>query len=33
MREWGTDAVLIGEALVTSQDIPSRIRELFDDHD
>jgi|WetSurMetagenome_2_1015567.scaffolds.fasta_scaffold163912_2 indole-3-glycerol phosphate synthase len=33
MREWGADAVLIGEALVTSPDIPARIKELFDDQD
>jgi indole-3-glycerol phosphate synthase len=33
MREWGADAVLIGEALVTSPDIPARIKELFGDQD
>jgi indole-3-glycerol phosphate synthase len=30
MREWGTHAVLVGEALVTAEDIPARIKELFD---
>ncbi len=29
MRAAGVDAVLIGEALTTSSDIPARIRELF----
>jgi indole-3-glycerol phosphate synthase len=30
LRQWGVDAVLIGEALVTADDIPARIKELFD---
>lgn len=29
MREWGVDAVLVGEALVTAGDIAARIKELF----
>ncbi len=29
MREWGVDAVLIGETLVTAGDIAARIKELF----
>ncbi len=29
LREWGIDAVLIGEALVTADDIPAKIKELF----
>jgi len=30
LREWGVNAVLIGEALVTATDIPAKIKELFD---
>jgi indole-3-glycerol phosphate synthase len=30
LREWGVDAVLVGEALVTADDVKSRIKELFD---
>ena len=30
LREWGINAVLIGEALVTADDINTRIKELFD---
>jgi len=29
LREWGVNAVLIGEALVTAGDIPTKIRELI----
>ena len=29
LREWGIDAVLIGEALVTADDIATKIKELF----
>jgi indole-3-glycerol phosphate synthase len=29
LREWEIDAVLIGEALVTAEDIPAKIKELF----
>jgi indole-3-glycerol phosphate synthase len=29
LRAWGVDAVLIGEALVTASDIPSKIKELL----
>jgi indole-3-glycerol phosphate synthase len=29
LRDWGVDAVLIGEALVTSKEIPARIKELM----
>lgn len=29
LRKWGVDAVLIGEALVTADDIAATIRELF----
>ena len=28
MREWGVDAVLVGEALVTASDVAGRVREL-----
>lgn len=28
VTEWGADAVLIGEALMTSGDVPTRVREL-----
>ncbi len=28
MKEWGISAILVGETLVTAEDIPSRIREL-----
>jgi indole-3-glycerol phosphate synthase len=28
VREWGVDAVLVGEALVTAADVASRVREL-----
>jgi indole-3-glycerol phosphate synthase len=30
LREWGVNAVLIGEALVTATDIPAKIKELLD---
>ena len=30
LREWGIDAVLVGEALVTASDVTARIKELFD---
>jgi indole-3-glycerol phosphate synthase len=30
LREWGVNAVLMGEALVTATDIPAKIKELFD---
>ncbi|MCJ7426417.1 MAG: indole-3-glycerol phosphate synthase TrpC [Dehalococcoidales bacterium] len=29
LKDWGVDAVLIGEALVTASDIPARIKELL----
>ena len=29
LREWGIDAVLIGEALVTADDVAAKIKELF----
>ena len=29
VRQWGVDAVLIGESLMASQDIAARMRELF----
>jgi indole-3-glycerol phosphate synthase len=29
LEEWGVDAVLIGEALVTAQNIPKKIKELM----
>ena len=29
LRDWGVDAVLIGEALVTADDIPAKIKELL----
>jgi indole-3-glycerol phosphate synthase len=29
LKDWGVDAVLIGEALVTAGDIPARIKELL----
>ena len=29
LREWGVDGVLIGEALVTADDIAVKIKELF----
>ena len=29
LRDWGIDAVLIGEALVTAKDIPAKIKELM----
>jgi indole-3-glycerol phosphate synthase len=29
LKAWGVDAVLIGEALVTADDIPARIKELL----
>lgn len=29
LKDWGIDAVLIGEALVTADDIPARIKELL----
>ncbi len=29
LKSWGVDAVLIGEALVTAEDIPARIKELL----
>lgn len=29
VKEWGVNAVLVGEALVTADDIPARIRELI----
>lgn len=28
MKEWGISAILVGETLVTAEDIPARIREL-----
>jgi indole-3-glycerol phosphate synthase len=28
VREWGVDAVLVGEALVTAPDVAGRVREL-----
>jgi indole-3-glycerol phosphate synthase len=30
LREWGVDAVLIGEALATAGDVTAKIKELFD---
>lgn len=30
LKQWGVNAVLIGEALVTTDDIPTKIKELFD---
>jgi len=29
MKEWGVSAVLVGEALVTADDVPTKIRELI----
>ena len=29
LREWGVDAVLVGEALVTADDVTAKIKELF----
>jgi indole-3-glycerol phosphate synthase len=29
LKAWGVDAILVGEALVTASDIPSRIKELM----
>jgi indole-3-glycerol phosphate synthase len=29
LKEWGVNAVLVGEALVTADDIPARIKELI----
>jgi indole-3-glycerol phosphate synthase len=29
LKAWGVDAILVGEALVTAQDIPARIKELL----
>jgi indole-3-glycerol phosphate synthase len=29
LRGWGIDAVLIGEALVTAEDVKTKIKELF----
>ena len=29
LRVWGVDAVLIGEALVTADDVPTKIKELL----
>lgn len=29
LKEWGVNAVLVGEALVTADDIPSKMRELI----
>jgi indole-3-glycerol phosphate synthase len=29
LREWGVDAILVGETLVTASDIPARIKELL----
>jgi indole-3-glycerol phosphate synthase len=29
LKDWGVDAVLIGEALVTASDIPTKIKELL----
>jgi indole-3-glycerol phosphate synthase len=29
LKDWGVDAVLIGEALVTAKDVPARIKELL----
>lgn len=29
LEEWGVDAVLVGEALVTAGDIPARVKELL----
>jgi indole-3-glycerol phosphate synthase len=29
LKEWGVNAVLVGEALVTAEDIPAKIKELF----
>jgi indole-3-glycerol phosphate synthase len=29
LQDWGVNAILVGEALVTSQDIPARIKELM----
>jgi indole-3-glycerol phosphate synthase len=29
LRDWGVDAVLIGEALVTAKNIPNKIKELM----
>ena len=31
LKEWGIDAVLIGEVLVTADDITTKIKELFSD--
>jgi indole-3-glycerol phosphate synthase len=33
LREWGVDAVLIGEALVKAKDVAAKIRELMGDKD
>ena len=29
LKAWGVDAVLIGEALVTAEDVPTKIKELL----
>jgi indole-3-glycerol phosphate synthase len=29
LRDWGVDAVLIGEALLTAKNIPGKIKELM----
>ncbi len=29
LKDWGIDAILVGEALVTAQGIPSRVKELM----
>jgi indole-3-glycerol phosphate synthase len=29
IREWGVDAVLVGEALMTAPDIAAKMRELL----
>ena len=29
LKEWGINAVLIGEALVTADDVPAKMKELI----
>jgi indole-3-glycerol phosphate synthase len=29
LRKWGADAVLVGEALVTGNDVPAKLKELL----
>ena len=33
LEDWGVDAVLVGEALVTSNDIRAKVRELLEDEE